>query len=38
VQRALGAGAAAFVTKDGPADELIDARRRVARGEQLIAL
>ncbi|MFI6738875.1 response regulator [Nonomuraea sp. NPDC050451] len=38
LQRALAAGASAFLTKDGPADELIDAIRRVARGEQLIAL
>jgi two-component system, NarL family, response regulator DesR len=33
---AVAAGASAFLTKDGPADGLIDAVRRVARGERLI--
>ncbi|GAA1016558.1 hypothetical protein Aple_019320 [Acrocarpospora pleiomorpha] len=35
LHRALAAGASGFLTKDGPADGLIDAIRRIARGEQL---
>ncbi|HEY8473307.1 MAG TPA: response regulator [Natronosporangium sp.] len=34
--RALAAGASGFLVKDGPADDLIDALRRVARGERLL--
>ena len=33
--RALAAGAAGFLAKDRPADDLIDAVRRVARGERV---
>lgn len=34
-ERAIGAGAAAFVPKTLPADELVDVARRVARGERV---
>ncbi|WP_084959822.1 response regulator [Thermoactinospora rubra] len=37
VDRALAAGASGFMLKDGPADGLIDAVRRVARGERVFA-
>ena len=36
LQRARAAGASAFLVKDGPADGLIEAVRRLARGERLI--
>lgn len=35
--RALAAGVSGFLVKDGPADDLIDAVRRIARGEQVFA-
>jgi len=35
--RALAAGVSGFLVKDGPADDLIDAVRRVARGERVFA-
>lgn len=35
--RALAAGASGFLIKDGPADDLVDAVRRVARGERVFA-
>jgi two-component system response regulator DesR len=35
--RALAAGVSGFLLKDGPADDLIDAVRRVARGERVFA-
>lgn len=34
---ALAAGVSGFLVKDGPADDLIDAVRRVARGERVFA-
>jgi DNA-binding NarL/FixJ family response regulator len=34
---ALGAGAVGFLVKDGPPEEMIDAVRRAARGEPLLA-
>ena len=34
-ERALGAGASAFVSKTLPADELVDVARKVARGERI---
>jgi two-component system, NarL family, response regulator DesR len=36
LRRALAAGVSGFMVKDGPADDLIDAVRRTAGGEQLI--
>jgi two-component system response regulator DesR len=36
-RRALAAGVSGFMVKDGPADDLIDAVRRVARGERVFA-
>ncbi|WP_226899580.1 response regulator [Nonomuraea phyllanthi] len=36
LHRAVAAGASAFLAKGGPADVLIDAIRRVVRGERLI--
>jgi two-component system, NarL family, response regulator DesR len=33
--RALAAGVSGFLVKDGPADDLVDAVRRVARGERV---
>jgi DNA-binding NarL/FixJ family response regulator len=36
-RRALAAGVSGFLVKDGPAEDLIDAVRRVARGERLFA-
>jgi two-component system response regulator DesR len=35
--RALAAGVSGFLVKDGPADDLIDAVRRIARGERVFA-
>jgi two-component system response regulator DesR len=35
--RALAAGVSGFLVKDGPADDLVDAVRRVARGERVFA-
>jgi two-component system response regulator DesR len=35
VDRALAAGVSGFLVKEGPADDLIDAVRRVARGERV---
>jgi DNA-binding NarL/FixJ family response regulator len=35
--RALAAGVSGFLVKDGPADDLLDAVRRVARGERVFA-
>lgn len=35
--RALAAGVSGFLVKGGPADDLIDAVRRVARGERVFA-
>jgi two-component system response regulator DesR len=36
LRRAMEAGAHGFVVKDAPADQLIDAVRRVARGERVV--
>jgi two-component system, NarL family, response regulator DesR len=36
LRRALAVGASGFLLKDGPADVLIEAVRRVARGERVI--
>lgn len=33
--RALAAGVSGFLVKDGPADDLVDAVRRLARGERV---
>jgi two-component system response regulator DesR len=35
--RALAAGVSGFLIKDGPADDLVDAVRRIARGERVFA-
>ncbi|WP_232667623.1 response regulator [Pseudonocardia sp. TRM90224] len=35
--RALAIGVSGFLIKDGPADDLVDAVRRVARGERVFA-
>jgi two-component system response regulator DesR len=35
LDRALEAGASGFLVKDGPADLLVDAVRRIARGERV---
>jgi two-component system, NarL family, response regulator DesR len=34
----LAAGVSGFLVKDGPADDLVDAVRRVARGERVFAI
>ena len=36
LRRAMEAGALGFVVKDAPADQLVDAVRRVARGERVV--
>ncbi|MGI5128034.1 response regulator [Pseudonocardia sp. CA-107938] len=35
--RALAVGVSGFLIKDGPADDLVDAVRRIARGERVFA-
>ena len=35
--RALAVGVSGFLVKDGPADDLVDAVRRIARGERVFA-
>jgi two-component system, NarL family, response regulator DesR len=37
LDRALAAGVSGFLVKDGPVDDLVDAVRRVARGERVFA-